>query len=150
MFSKKSTKPEVIAQPYQKPVNWRSEMAAEPTFAVINPDVTIKGNISAKGDLHIDGEIEGDITCATLVQGQQSSIQGVVKAESARLAGKLSGSITAQELIILKTAHVEGEIYYDALTIEPGAQIDGRIVHNTRPTVRAVPDIPVETKAAGE
>ena len=125
-------------------------MAANPTFAVIGPDVTIRGDISATADLHIDGRIEGDITCAALVQGEQSSIQGAITAESARLAGKLSGSITARELIILKTAQVEGEVHYDALTIEPGAQVDGRIAPNAHPKLRSVPDLSVEVIGAAE
>ena len=66
-------------------------MATGSTFSVIGADVTIKGNISASADLHIDGTIDGDITCANLVQGEKSSISGGVVAESARLAGRVAG-----------------------------------------------------------
>ena len=114
-------------------------MASGSTFSVIGADVTIKGDISATADLHIDGTIEGDIKCASLVQGEKSSIHGAVIAESARLAGKVSGSITARELVILKTAHIEGDVHYDALTIEQGAQVDGRFAPNARTAVKAVP-----------
>ena len=89
-------------------------MASGSTFSVIRADVTIKGNISASADLHIDGTIDGDITCAALVQGEKSSISGAVVAESARLAGRVAGSITARELVILKTARIEGDVHYDA------------------------------------
>ncbi len=114
-------------------------MASGSTFSVIGADVTIKGNVSATADLHIDGTIEGDITCASLVQGEKSSISGAVVAEIARLAGKVTGSITARELIILKSAHIEGDVHYDALTIEQGAQVDGRFAPNARQAVKAVP-----------
>ena len=100
-------------------------MASGSTFSVIGADVVINGNISASADLHVDGTIEGDIKCAALVQGEKSSISGAVIAESARLAGKVTGSITARELVILKTAHIDGDVHYDALTIEQGAQVDG-------------------------
>ena len=108
-------------------------MASGSTFSVIGADVTMTGNISASADLHIDGTVEGDITCASLVQGEKSAIMGAVVAESARLAGRVAGSITARELVILKTARIEGDVHYDALTIEQGAQVDGRFAPNARP-----------------
>lgn len=119
-------------------------MASGSTFSVIGADVTIKGNIGATADLHIDGSVEGDITCAALVQGEASSIAGAVVAESARMAGKLTGSITARELVILKTARIEGDVHYDALTIEQGAQVDGRFAPNARTAVKAVQNAQVE------
>jgi cytoskeletal protein CcmA (bactofilin family) len=105
---------------------------ANSTFSVIGPDVVIKGDISATADLHVDGAIEGDIKCASLVQGEASSISGAVVAESARLSGKVNGSITARELTILKSAVIEGDVHYDALTIEQGAQVEGRFAPNSQ------------------
>jgi cytoskeletal protein CcmA (bactofilin family) len=119
-------------------------MGSGSTFSVIGADVVIKGNISASADLHVDGTVEGDIQCASLVQGESSSICGAVVAESARLSGKVSGSITARELVILKSAQIEGDVHYDALTIEQGAQVDGRFAPNARQTVKAVPLASIE------
>ena len=102
-----------------------SNMAGS-TFSVLGSDTAIKGDISASADLHIDGRIEGDVTCTALVQGEASEIVGSVKAESARLAGTLRGTISARELVVLKTAKIYGDVHYDALTIEQGAQVDGR------------------------
>jgi cytoskeletal protein CcmA (bactofilin family) len=114
-------------------------MASGSTFSVIGADVVIKGDIAATADLHVDGTIEGDIKCASLVQGESSSISGAVIAETARMAGTVNGSITARDLVILKTARIEGDVHYDALTIEQGAQVDGRFAPNARPAVKAVP-----------
>ncbi|MEE4153401.1 MAG: polymer-forming cytoskeletal protein [Erythrobacter sp.] len=114
------------------------------TFSVIGSDVMIKGDISASADLHVDGKIEGDIKCSSLVQGEASHINGAVQAEVARLSGKVEGSITARELTILKTAQIMGDVHYDALTIEQGAQVDGRFAPNAqrqaaRPAPTALP-----------
>lgn len=114
-------------------------MAANSTFSVFGTDVVIKGDVTASADLHVDGRVEGDITCASLVQGEGSEIVGGVTAESARLAGRVNGSIKARELVILKSAVIEGDVHYDALTIEQGAQVDGRFAPNARQTVKAVP-----------
>jgi cytoskeletal protein CcmA (bactofilin family) len=119
-------------------------MGSGSTFSVIGADVTIKGDVVATADLHIDGTIEGDIKCAALVQGETSSISGAVTAESARLSGKVTGSITARELVILRSARIEGDVHYDALTIEQGAQVDGRFAPNARQPVKAVPTASIE------
>ena len=121
MFSKK---PEQQTHRVSQASN--SMSSKNSTFSVIGSDVTIKGDVTASTELHVDGAIEGDITCASLVQGEASSINGAIKAESARMAGTLTGSITARELVILKSAKIEGDVHYDALTIEQGAQVEGR------------------------
>ncbi|MFN4113501.1 MAG: polymer-forming cytoskeletal protein [Sphingomonadaceae bacterium] len=99
------------------------------TFSVIGADVTIRGDVTASTELHVDGSIEGDIQCASLVQGETSTITGAVTAESARLAGRVVGSISARDLVVLRSARIEGDVHYDALTIEQGAQVDGRLAH---------------------
>ncbi|MEM7780416.1 MAG: polymer-forming cytoskeletal protein [Pseudomonadota bacterium] len=110
------------------------------TFSVIGSDVAIKGDISATVDLHIDGKVEGDIKCASLVQGESSNISGSVTADTARLSGKVDGSITAKELVILKSAQIQGDVHYDALTIEQGAQVDGRFAPNSaKPAAKVAP-----------
>ena len=113
--------------------------SANSTFSVIGTDVVIKGDVSASADLHVDGTIEGDIKCASLVQGETSAISGSVIAESARLSGKVNGSITARELTILKSAVIEGDVHYDALTIEQGAQVEGRFAPNSQRQAAATP-----------
>lgn len=97
------------------------------TFSVLGADLSIRGDLTATADLHVDGSIEGDIVCASLVQGQSSLIAGIIRAESARLAGTVKGSISAGSLIVLKTARIEGDVSYDTLTIEQGARVDGKL-----------------------
>lgn len=102
-------------------------MSSAPSFSVLGADTAIKGDITAKADLHVDGRVEGDITCASLVQGESSEILGAVKVDGARLAGTVRGTIAAGNLVILKSARIHGDVEYDSLTIEPGARVDGRL-----------------------
>lgn len=108
------------------------------TFSVLGADVAIKGNLSAKAELHIDGRVDGDIDCAGLVQGESSEINGAIVAETARLSGRVRGSITAGQLVILKSARIEGDVFYDAVTIEQGAQVDGKFAHREPETKLAL------------
>ena len=103
-----------------------SGMMAGQTFSVLGPDIAISGNLTAKMDLHVDGRVDGDISCATLVQGEASEVNGSVVAENARVAGRIKGAITADVLVIHKTALIEGDVTYGTLTIEEGAKVNGK------------------------
>ena len=117
MFSKK---PESTDRP-----SGSSTMTGS-TFSVLGPDIAISGNLTAKMDLHVDGRVDGDISCGALIQGEASEVNGSVVADSARIAGRIKGSISAGVLVIQKTARIEGDVSYGSLTIEEGAQVDGK------------------------
>lgn len=122
MFSKK----QAPQSPPPRP-SVRSAMNAASSFSVLGADMAIVGNVTASADLHVDGRVEGDIACASLVQGEASEIVGAVKVDSGRLAGTVRGTIAAGDLVILKTARIDGDVVYDSLTIEKGARIGGRL-----------------------
>jgi cytoskeletal protein CcmA (bactofilin family) len=100
--------------------------ASGSTFSVIGTDVTIRGDVEASADLHVDGTVLGDLACANLVQGEGSRIEGAITAERARLSGHVKGTITARDLVVLKSARIEGDVAYETLTIEQGAAVEGR------------------------
>ena len=128
MFSKKPAQPRAT---YAGKDMASTTRGGASSFSVLGADLAIKGDISANADLHIDGKIEGDVDCTSLVQGETSAIHGAIRAKSARLSGAVHGSIEAGELVILKSARIHGDVAYDALTIEQGAQVDGRFTHRT-------------------
>lgn len=129
MFSKSKQKPAPGSSPVSQPA--RAVAGAHgSSFSVLAADVAIHGNITAQVDLHLDGRVEGDVTCATLVQGIGSVIRGAVIAETARLSGAVEGSITVKELVVLASARISGDVTYEKLTIEPGGQVDGRLSHS--------------------
>ncbi len=103
------------------------------TFSVVGPDVVVTGNLQAKGDLHIDGRIEGDVSCATLVLGESGHIAGSITAGEARISGEVNGSIDAKNLVITASARTSGDISYDSLKMEAGARTDGRLAHRAEP-----------------
>ncbi|CAN5140531.1 hypothetical protein BH10PSE13_BH10PSE13_26080 [soil metagenome] len=94
-------------------------------FSLIGADVAIKGDLEASVDLHIDGRVDGDIVCAALVQGPDSRIAGRITAKSARIAGTVEGSITADELIVEASARIAGDVAYETISIAAGAQVAG-------------------------
>lgn len=99
------------------------------TFSVIGADVLITGDIKATVDLHIDGRVQGDVACATLVQGEGSHIAGSIQADHARLAGTVEGSLTVKTLVIEAKARIRGDVSYESLSMAVGAEVDGRLTH---------------------
>lgn len=98
-------------------------------FSVIGPDVIITGNVAATADLHVDGRIDGDLNCGSLIQGTESQINGAVRAETARLAGSINGAVFVRQLTIERAARITGDVEYETVSIENGASIDGRLKH---------------------
>ena len=108
-------------------------------LSVIGADVSVKGDVTTASDLHIDGMIDGDIDCAALVQGASSRITGVVKAQSARLAGTIDGSVAVVALTIERTARISGDVSYETLAIDAGARVDGQMKHRGQDAPPAPP-----------
>ena len=61
--------------------------------SIIGEDLTIRGNVTSKGEIQIDGEIEGDIRCGSLLLGDKSKVTGGVAAEDVIVRGRIVGSI---------------------------------------------------------
>lgn len=116
-------------------------------FSVLGADIVITGNLVATSDLHIDGRIEGDVRCGSLVQGAESQIFGRVEAEDARLAGAIEGSVRVRQLTVERTARITGDVEYETIMVEQGGHIDGRLKHMSGATATAAP---VLIEASGE
>jgi cytoskeletal protein CcmA (bactofilin family) len=92
--------------------------------------------------------VEGDIACASLVQGESSAIHGAIVAESARLSGTVIGSVDARELVITASAQVTGDISYETITIEQGGHVDGQFRHKSKVIAGAPTQITGEDRPA--
>ncbi len=97
-------------------------------LSFIGREVAILGNISGQGDLHIDGAVDGDIDCGVLIIGAGGRIKGNIKANRATIAGTIEGTVNAETLIVEKSASIAGDLSYNSVSIETGAQVDGRLM----------------------
>ncbi len=94
-------------------------------MSVIGADITITGNIEASVDLHIEGRVKGDVRCATLILGENSSVAGSIYADRVRVSGTVEGSVETRDLAIEATARVTGDILYSRLRVANGGIIEG-------------------------
>ncbi len=60
--------------------------------SIIGEDLSITGNVTSKGEIQVDGEIQGDINCGSLLLGDKSQVIGGVhgrRRRRARTGGRL-------------------------------------------------------------
>ena len=93
--------------------------------SIIGEDLTIRGNITSKGEIQVDGEIEGDIRCGSLLLGDKSKVTGGVVAEDVVVRGHIVGSVKGLRITLQAQSHVEGDIFHQSLAIEQGAYFEG-------------------------
>lgn len=105
--------------------------------SIISADVRIEGHVTTKGELQLDGEVEGDIQCGAITMGDQGAVIGSIQAENAVIKGRVEGRIRAKQVRLEKSAHVDGDVHHESLSVEAGAQLTGQVVHASHNNARA-------------
>jgi len=96
-------------------------------MSVIGADIVITGNIEASVDLHIEGQVIGDVRCATLILGESSSVNGHIYAARVKVSGTVEGAIETRDLAVEATAKVLADITYERLRVANGGVIQGKV-----------------------
>ncbi|MCG8560206.1 MAG: polymer-forming cytoskeletal protein [Hyphomicrobiales bacterium] len=95
-----------------------------PSF--IGEGLRLAGDLRTEESLQVDGEIEGDVQCSSLVLGERGRIDGSVVAGDVDVLGQVQGAISGQRVRLRAGAHVAADIRYQTLVIEQGAAFEGR------------------------
>lgn len=101
--------------------------------SIISESLIIEGNLISEGEVQIDGTVNGDVAAANLTVGQSAVINGEIDASVLTIRGYVDGRIKGEEISIMSTATVKGDVIHTSLSIEPGAKIDGHLQHNDNP-----------------
>lgn len=103
---------------------WKKE---PPLDVIIGPDSGIKGDLTTKGIVKMDGLVDGCIDADWLIVGETGMVKGDVTSRGVVIYGKIIGNITSTEITEIRPkASVEGDICTDKLVISEGAFFDGR------------------------
>ncbi|MBP2634790.1 MAG: Polymer-forming cytoskeletal [Firmicutes bacterium] len=94
---------------------------------IIGNETSFTGNIASQGTIRIDGRHSGEImTTGDLVVGENGTVEALVKARNALIAGVVKGNMeVSDKLELLPTAKVYGDIKIGTLTIGEGAVFRG-------------------------
>ena len=101
--------------------------------STISSELSITGNVTSTGGIHLDGQVQGEILCASLVLGENSELKGSAVAGEVLISGRLTGSVRARQVRLEAGSHVEGDLLYQSLVIEQGAFFDGTSRHSDDP-----------------
>jgi cytoskeletal protein CcmA (bactofilin family) len=98
--------------------------------AILGKSVIVKGQIYAREDLTIDGEVEGTVELQEhrLTVGPNGKVTATVKAREVVVLGTLQGNVETRDKIhIRKDAKLVGDIKTARIEIEDGAYFKGNI-----------------------
>jgi cytoskeletal protein CcmA (bactofilin family) len=93
---------------------------------VIGDGLKIVGSVTAEGLVEVNGQIEGDLHCTSLIVSPKAQIVGSITAERVVVDGRVEGPIHGGDVVLKSQAHVVGDIHHQSLAIEKGAYFDGR------------------------
>jgi|SRR3989339_846837 len=112
---------------------------------IIGPSVKVEGDFNGDGDVIVEGIVVGNLrTKNHLRVGKDAKVRAEVNAQSAFIAGEVSGNITVEsEISLTASAKIKGDITASILSVERGAKINGKINMNGQ-------DKKVETPAAAK
>jgi cytoskeletal protein CcmA (bactofilin family) len=103
----------------------RSEPVKPVPPSILASDLKIVGDLTSKGEIQVDGAVEGDIRCQVLVVGQNGMVTGEIIADTVRIHGTVTGQIRSRSVFLAATARMVGDIAHESLAIEPGAFLEG-------------------------
>ena len=147
--------PEIKKEP--TPVSstpFRAPDAEARNAATIGKSVRIVGQIFAKEDLYVDGDVEGTIESQEnkITIGPNGRVQASIRARDVIILGQVQGNVeTSDKVDIRKDAKLVGDITTARISIEDGALFKGSIDIKkpepkvSTPTPVATPPRPVET-----
>lgn len=104
----------------------------------------ITADIDSEQDMHLSGEVIGDINCAKkFVLTPTGRLNGSVQAEQADVSGNIEGEIRVKgSLSVQAGAHIKGVVLAGKLEVKSGAVIEA--------TVHTGPDVKTEKKMSRE
>lgn len=92
--------------------------------------VTVKGDVVSRGDLIIDGQVQGTIELGdhSLTIGEGASVIADLVAKTVSISGTVKGNVMGiAKVELCKTGRVEGDITAPKLMMADGATLVGRV-----------------------
>ncbi|SNS53594.1 Polymer-forming protein [Belliella buryatensis] len=116
-------------------------LSKEIDVTIFSKNLYFAGDIVTKGDLRIEGKIEGTVLCAgKVIIGIDAEVKGPIHAEWIELFGTCEGEIYASKGINLAdTAVLKGGLVTKKISIDKESKVEGNIQID-----KALPDLDIE------
>ncbi len=95
----------------------------------IGPNLVIHGRLSGRGEIVVDGLLEGDVTVEGVVKvGAVGTIKAAVEADVVDVAGVLKGAVTGmEEVAVREGGTIDGDVRAPRVAIDDGGALHGGI-----------------------
>ena len=111
----------------------------------VGETMQLEGDLRTSGSIDIAGLINGNIFVSEMTITETGSIRGSVEATTIEINGHIEGKISADTVIVGRTAVVKGDIFFrNTLRTEEGADIDGYIKRANNGKSNSEEDIAIE------
>ncbi len=111
----------------------------------VGETMQLEGDLRTSGSVDISGLINGNVFVSELSITETGSVRGSVEATTIEVNGHLEGKISADSIIVGKTAVIKGDIFFkNSLKTEEGADIDGYIKRVNNGKSNSEEDIAIE------
>ena len=111
----------------------------------IGETLQLEGDLRSAGSLDVAGLINGNVFVSEMVVTETGSVRGVIEATSIEINGHVEGKISADVVIVGRSAVIKGDIFFkNTLKTEEGADIDGYIKRVSNGKANTEEDIAIE------
>ncbi len=93
--------------------------------SVFADDLHIKGNVTSKGDVQLNGVVNGEISARTLWLEKDSSIKGSATAEKVVIGGNIDSNVYGNSVKLKSSANVQSEVMSNSLSVDEDACFNG-------------------------
>ena len=111
----------------------------------IGETMQVEGDMRSAGSLDVAGLVNGSIFVSDMTVTETGSVRGSIESTNVEINGHVEGKITADIVIIGKSAVIKGDIFFkNTLRTEEGADIDGYIKRTSNGKKNTDEDIAIE------
>ena len=96
--------------------------------SILSEGFYFKGELSAKGAIHVEGSLNGQVQVDELTIGSRGQVDGIVSCKNFHIKGRFAGTATCEELTVTSSATVDGHVVYKTLSVQKGASIKGELL----------------------
>src|ERR1700752_5225779 len=96
--------------------------------SIVSQGTHIVGDVTTDGEVQVDGKIEGNIRCHSLIVSDTGEVTGKVTCETVTIHGVLTGTVQGKSVVLSRTARLVGDVTHATLEVEPGAHFKGQCI----------------------
>ena len=113
--------------------------------SLVGETMQLEGDLRTSGSIDVAGLVNGNIFVSEMSVTETGSIRGSIEAASIEVNGHVEGKISADVVIVGKTAVIKGDIFFkNSLKTEEGADIEGYIKRMNNGKSNTEEDIAIE------